>query len=187
MRARELTAERFEPVRFDLRFRSGLAIPREIGHMRDGRPIYDIRGAVTGASASDFHADRQLNKALRNTDYTSPATLYLALFTTAPTDAFTSGSPTGVEVTTSGTGYARQVVAFGAPGAASPTGRQVANSSDVLWAVATANYGTVVAAAIVDAVSGACNLLYWIAGLSQAINTGNRAEVLAGNATVVVD
>jgi hypothetical protein len=47
---------------------------------------------------------------LRNTTYTAPATVYVSLWTSDPTDA---GS--GTEVSTSGTSYARQSVTFGAP------------------------------------------------------------------------
>ena len=49
-----------------------------------------------------------INATLRNTSYTSPATVYVALFTTDPTDA---GS--GTEV--SGGSYARTSVTFAAP------------------------------------------------------------------------
>jgi hypothetical protein len=70
---------------------------------------------------SDFtntYEDRVVNKVLRNTDYTSDATVYVALFTAfADTE-----NGTGTEVT--GGSYARQAVTFSAPsnGATSNSG-----------------------------------------------------------------
>ena len=61
--------------------------------------------------------DDLIDHILRNTAYTSPTTIYVALYTDDPTVA-----DTGTEVT--GGSYARQTVAFGAPssGATSSTG-----------------------------------------------------------------
>ena len=57
------------------------------------------------AAFSDYLEGAVLDATLRNTSYSSPSTVYLALFTSDPTDA---GS--GTEC--SGTNYARQSVAF---------------------------------------------------------------------------
>ena len=60
------------------------------------------------AEISNFLENAIINATLRNTTYTSPATVYVGLFTSDPTDA---GS--GTEV--SGGSYARTAVTFGAP------------------------------------------------------------------------
>ena len=62
------------------------------------------------SALSDYLENALLDHALRNVTYTSPATVYVALFTTATTDA---GG--GTEVT--GGSYARQAVTFGAAAA----------------------------------------------------------------------
>jgi hypothetical protein len=66
---------------------------------------------------------------LRNTSYTSPATVYVSLYTTDPTDA-----DSGTEV--SGGSYARTAVTFGAPSNGVST-----NSADVTFPTATASHG----------------------------------------------
>ncbi len=92
--------------------------------------------------------DSFLSAALRQVPYASPLAVYLALFTTAPTQA---GG--GVEVT--GGAYARQTVTFGVPVDGVST-----NTVDVLFPIATAGWGTLVAFGVYDASSGG-NLLYY--------------------------
>lgn len=102
------------------------------------------------AGLSDYAENAILNALLRNTAYTSPATVYVGLLTATPSD-----SAAGTEV--SGNAYARQAVTFGAP---SPAG-QVANSGVVNFPAATpSGWGTIVAVAIYDASSGG-NMLMW--------------------------
>ena len=57
---------------------------------------------------SNFLENALINATLRNTTYTSVATIYVALYTSDPTDA-----DTGTEVT--GGSYARTSVTFAAP------------------------------------------------------------------------
>lgn len=103
-------------------------------------------------SFSDYLEDKVLKHVFTNTAYTPASTLYIALYTVAPTDA---GG--GTEVSTSGTNYARQSAAFTVSGT-SPT--QAANTSAVEWGTASASWGTIVAAAVFDA-STAGNMLAW--------------------------
>lgn len=60
------------------------------------------------AEMSNYLENALLNAVLRNTSYTSPSTVFVALYTSDPTDA---GS--GTEV--SGGSYARKSVTFGSP------------------------------------------------------------------------
>lgn len=99
-------------------------------------------------SKTNYLETQLLNHVLRNVSYSSPTTVYVALFTVAPTE---SGG--GTEVT--GGAYARQAVTFSAP---SPD--QVSNTTDVTFPVASADWGTIVAFAIMDAASGG-NMLYF--------------------------
>ena len=83
------------------------------------------------AEISNFLENAIINATLRNTTYTSPATVYVGLFTSDPTDA---GS--GTEV--SGGSYARTAVTFGAPSNGTST-----NSAAVEFPQATGSWGTV--------------------------------------------
>jgi hypothetical protein len=94
-----------------------------------------------------------LDHVLRNTTFTSPAAVFAALYTVAPT-ATTSGTEV---VTAGGTLYDRVAVTFGAAASSSTS-----NTGAVTFPVAGASWGTVVAAAMTDnATVGAGNILYF--------------------------
>lgn len=131
------------------------------------------------AGKSDFLENALLNAVLRGVTYTSPSTVYLALFTVTPTDVAASGT----EVSASGTAYSRQVCAFGAP-----TGTtQVANSADITFSVATASWGTIVAYAIMDASTGGNVLYYAAVSPNKAIGLLDQAKVTAGSIVISED
>src|SRR5690348_2471636 len=85
---------------------------------------------------STYLKNALLNATIRNVTYTSPAIVYLALFTTDP-----GAGNTGTEVT--GGSYARQAVTFSAPVAGPGTSQQCVNSGDVVFPQATASWGTI--------------------------------------------
>jgi len=99
------------------------------------------------AALSNYLENALINATLRNTAYSSPATVYVGLFTTDPTDA-----GTGTEVT--GGSYTRKAITFGAPS----NGVSV-NSVAVEFDQATGSWGTVTHFGILDA-STSGNLLY---------------------------
>jgi hypothetical protein len=125
---------------------------------------------------TDYLRDAIINEALRNTDLAA-ITPYLALFTTA-TDR--DGGGTEV-VTTGGTLYARQAITFSAP-----SNGVTANSADVTFPEAGANWGTISHAAIMDSdTEGAGNMLFQGAlNASQVVNTGNIISFAAGDVDV---
>ena len=115
-----------------------------------------------------------INATLRNTSYTSPATVYVALHTADPTDA-----GTGAEV--SGGSYARTSATFGAPSDGSST-----TTADITFPTATASWGTVTHIGIWDA-STSGNLLYHTPlDTSKAIDSGDVFKILTGNLTVTL-
>jgi hypothetical protein len=124
-----------------------------------------------------------INRYLRNTTALSPvATVYVALFTAAPTDAYTSGSPDGTECSFSG--YARQSITFGAP-SGSPSAST--NSADVLFpAKADAGSINIVAFGIFDALTNG-NLLYWNTITTTALAQNQQAKFAAGNVSISED
>jgi hypothetical protein len=128
------------------------------------------------AEMSNFLENALINATLRNTTYTSVATVYVSLWTSDPTDA---GS--GTEVSTSGTGYARTAVTFGAP-----SNGVTLNSADVTFPTATASWGTVGWIGINDAVT-AGNLLYHTAlDTAKTIDSGDIFKISTGNLSVTL-
>lgn len=123
---------------------------------------------------SNYLENALVNATLRNTSYTSPATVYVALHTADPTDA-----GTGAEV--SGGSYARTSATFGAPSDGSST-----TTADITFPTATASWGTVTHIGIWDA-STSGNLLYHTPlDTSKAIDSGDVFKILTGNLTVTL-
>lgn len=100
------------------------------------------------AAKTDYLANALANHVLRNVAYPSPTSVYVALYTVAPTA--TTG---GTEV--SGGSYARQLLT-----STVPSSGNTSNSTLLTWPQATALWGTVVAVGIVDALT-AGNILYF--------------------------
>jgi hypothetical protein len=121
---------------------------------------------------STYLENALINATLRNTTYTSVATVYVSLWTSDPTDA---GS--GTEV--SGGSYARTAVTFGAPSSGVST-----NSADVTFPTATGSWGTVGWIGINDAATSG-NLLYHTPlDVAKAITTGDVFKIATGNLSV---
>jgi hypothetical protein len=100
------------------------------------------------SAISNYLENALINATLRNTTYTSPATVYAGLFTSDPTDA---GS--GTEV--SGGSYARKAITFAAPSNGVTTNSAAACEFDQ----ATGSWGTITHFGIFDALTSG-NLLY---------------------------
>lgn len=123
---------------------------------------------------SNYLENALVNATLRGTPYTAPATVYIALYTTDPTDA-----DTGTEVT--GGAYARQPATFTAP-----TDGATTLSANVTFPQATAGWGTVTHIGIRDAVSGG-NLLYHTPmTTARAILTGDTLAFLSGQIPITL-
>lgn len=121
------------------------------------------------AALSNYLRAALLNATLRNTTYTSPATVYLALYTSDPTAA-----DSGTEV--SGGSYARQAVAFSAP-----SGGATDNSAQLDFPKATADWGTITHFGVRDAASGGNLLFFGALAASKTINTDDKLQVEAGS------
>jgi len=132
---------------------------------------------------SDYLENKLLDHAFRNTAYTPATTLYLALFTAAPTDA----GPGSGEVSTSGTGYARAQVTP-STGFSAASGGLIANTGTVSFTAATTAWGTITHFAIFDAATGSTNMLAWGAlTASKTIGAGDTASFAAGALTISLD
>jgi len=120
------------------------------------------------AAASDYLEAALLDATLRATSYTSPSTVYLALYTSDPGD-----DNSGTEC--SGTGYARQSVAF------SRSGSTASNSAAVEFPTAGGAWGTITHFGVLDAATSG-NLLYHGAlTTSRAITSGDIFRVPTGD------
>lgn len=108
--------------------------------------------------------------------YTAPGTLYLALHTANPDE---DGS--GAEVSTSGTAYARQTVAF------TVSGNTATTSAAVEYSTATANFGTVSHVGVWDASTSGNLLAYAALTSSKTIETGDVFRVPAGDLDISLD
>ena len=125
-------------------------------------------------SFSDYLETKVLDHVFAGTAYTAPSTLYVALFTAAPSD---SGG--GTEV--SGGAYARQTIAF------TTSGDTTSNNAAVEFPTATANYGTVTHVGIYDA-SSAGNLMAWAElTSSKNIETGDVFRIPSGDLDITLN
>lgn len=141
------------------------------------------------SALSDYLENKLVDHVLRGQAYTPPATVYVALFTAAPSDA---GG--GTEV--SGGAYARVAVtsglaawagtqSAGSTTASSGTGGQTSNNAAITFPAPTASWGTVTHFGIYDASTGG-NLLIWSALSSpKSINDGDAAPSFAAGALTV--
>lgn len=126
------------------------------------------------AEMSTYLENALINATLRNTSYTSPATVYVGLYTSDPTDA-----NTGTEV--SGGSYTRTAVTMG-----SPTDGVSTNSAAVEFPQASGSWGTVGWIGILDA-STSGNLLYHTAlDTSKTISSGDIFKIAIGGLSVTL-
>jgi len=126
------------------------------------------------AEMSNYLENALINATLRNTSYTSPATVYVGLYTSDPTDA-----NTGTEV--SGGSYTRTAVTMG-----SPTDGVSTNSAAVEFPQASGSWGTVGWIGILDA-SSSGNLLYHTAlDTSKTISSGDIFKIAIGGLSVTL-
>jgi hypothetical protein len=139
---------------------------------------------------SNFLENKLIDHVFRNTAYTMPTTIYVGLYTAAPSDAgggteVTGGSYARVQVGPSTTAW--NATQGGTAGASSGTGGQTANAADITFPAPTANWGVVTHFGIFDAATTG-NLLFWAAlAASKTINGGDAApKFLTGALTVTL-
>ena len=133
------------------------------------------------AALSDYAENLILNWLMRGgtsggqTD--APSSVYLALFTAAPSD---SGG--GTEC--SGNGYSRQTVAFAA---ATGTGGTTSNSGNVTFTASGGNFGLVTHIGIFDA-STSGNLIWHgaMAGSGKQVNAGDSIQFATGSIDLTI-
>ena len=126
------------------------------------------------AEFSNYLENALINAVLRNTSYTSPTTVYVALFTSDPTDA---GS--GTEVSCGS--YSRTSVTFG-----SPSNGVTTSNSDCTFPQATASWGTVTHIGLYDASTSGNLLFHTPLDTSKTIDSGDIFKIASGSPTVTL-
>jgi hypothetical protein len=125
------------------------------------------------AGFSDYLENKVVGHVFGGSAYTAPSTLYVALYTSAPSD--TGG---GTEV--SGGAYARQTAAF------TISADTASNTSAIEYPTATADYGTVVAVGVFDASSSGNLLAYGNLTTSKTVSNGDVFRFNAGAIDITV-
>ena len=143
-------------------------------------------GPVQAGALSDYGENKVVDALLRGQAIGTPATWYVALFTTSCTDA----GP-GTEVSTSGTAYSRQSVtaalaswagtqSAGSTTASSGTSGTTSNNSAITWSASTAAWGTVTSVGLMDASTSGNR---WICiDLSSPLNVSGSGFTLSFSA-----
>lgn len=143
------------------------------------------------AAMSDYLENKIIDQVFRGQAFTFPTTLYVGLYSVAPSD--TGG---GTEVT--GNAYARVSVAAslanfaGTQGAASTvassgTTGTTSNNAAITFPTPTASWGSVVAFGIFDAASAGNLLFYGTLTISKTINQGDTVTFPASTLSIQID
>lgn len=123
-------------------------------------------------SKSNWWKTACINAALRGIPFTSPQTLYIALYTSSPTDA-----DTGQEV--SGGGYTRRAVAFSEPVIADRRA-VTSNVGDVSFPIAGAAWGLITHIGIRTAATGGNLVYHGAVKTPRTVQTNDTLRFLAG-------
>ncbi|MDP5273556.1 phage tail fiber protein [Chengkuizengella axinellae] len=127
------------------------------------------------AAMSNYLENKILEGTLRGVTYNAPSTIYLALFTSDPTDA-----GTGIEV--SQNGYERKEITFDSPSNGSTT-----SNTDVLYDVAIEAWGTITHIGIFDANSGGNLLFHGALTATKTILENDQLKINTGDITVTLN
>jgi hypothetical protein len=108
-------------------------------------------------------------------------TPYVGLFTVAPADDASAGTELA------GNGYARQAIVFGTPTTDLGSIRRIANTNNIQFGPAQADWPQAVAFGVFDAPAGG-NLLYWDAlTTSKTVLSGDYGQFVPGTLVVRED
>jgi len=113
-----------------------------------------------------------LDHALGGSTYTQLTNVYIALYTASPTSA---GG--GTEVSTSSTGYARQLVVNDNTNWGAAASGVKSNLTLIDFGTASGNWGTIVAGTIMSASSGGYILYFGPLTASKTINTNDGFRI----------
>lgn len=125
-------------------------------------------------SFSNFLETEILDHVFGGNAYSAPGTLYLGLYTAAPSD-------TGGGTELSGSGYARL------PMAMTVSGNTATNSAAEEFATATGSWGTITHVGVFDAATSGNMLAYGALSASKTVDTGDVFRIPAGDLDITLD
>lgn len=138
------------------------------------------------AALSDYLENKLIDQVFRNQAYSFPSTLYVGLFTAAPSDTgggteVSSGSYARVSVACSLANWAGTQAAASTT-ASSGTSGTTSNNVSVTFPAPTANWGVITHVGIFDAATNG-NLLIWGAlTINKTVNNGDSAPTFQASA-----
>lgn len=127
------------------------------------------------AELSNYLENKLLDHVLRSTNFTSPTTVYVGLYTSDPGD-----DNSGTECT--GGAYARQVLSV-----TTATDGIVTSSADVTFPQATDAWGTISHIGLLDAVTSGNLLMHTPLTTSRTIEAGDVIKIATGSLTASLD
>lgn len=142
---------------------------------------------ATGTSISSYLEAQFLNWVKGTNVVAAPATLYVALYTSAPNDADASGT----EV--SGNAYARTAVTSATGWSAitdngAGNGAVISNSGTITFPTPTpSGWGTVTHFALYDSLTNGHELYWAVLSASKVINAGDTVSFAIGALTITLD
>jgi hypothetical protein len=156
-----------------------------LGAAIDVATVVQPHQAADAAAMSNYLQNKFVDWFLRGQTFTPPATVYVALDTTAG-----SASACGTEVSTTSTGYARVAVTSslanwagtqgaGTTTASTGTSGQTSNNVAITFGAPTASWGTIVGFCVLDASSGGNLLFFAPLTVSKTVNNGDAAPSFA--------
>lgn len=124
--------------------------------------------------ATNYLENAILN-AMRGVTFKSPATVYVGLFLSNPTDTGSAGTEVSYK------GYARQPISFSEP-ALSGVNMSIRNTEQVTFPACEQSAGTVTYIGIMDSLVGGNMLAYGSLTEEMVVNSGYAPVILAGDA-----
>lgn len=132
-------------------------------------------------SFGDYLENKVLDHVWGNTAYSAPATLYVGLSTSTPTDA-------GGNITEpSGGNYSRVAVTNNTTNWPNASGGAKSNGTAITFPTASASWGTVTYAIIMDLASGGNMLAYGQLTTSKTIDAGDTTSFPIGDLDITLD
>ncbi len=119
------------------------------------------------AQMSNYLETNLINHVFRNATFSTPGSVYAALYSTDPTDA-----DSGTELT--GDGYARKEALFGVP-----SDGVTVNSADIVFDTATLDWDEVTHVGVRDALTGGNLLMHKILTTPVSTTSGNNFRIAA--------
>lgn len=131
------------------------------------------------AAISNYLENALINHVLRQVAYTAPTDVWLALFTTDPTDA-----DTGTEVT--GGSYARVQISGSSTAFTAPSNGATGNGDTISFTTATALWGTISHVGIYDAATVGNLLFHGALDSSRLIDIDDTFTIATGDLVVTL-